>query len=111
MKPAGNIIEGWQRYEAEILIPVTATGINVRLKNLTSTDTVYFDDLRMHPFNANMKSFVYHSSNLRLMSDLDENNYASFYEYDDEGTLVRVKKETQAGVKTIQETRSALIKK
>ncbi|MBI3883691.1 MAG: hypothetical protein HY305_05640, partial [Sphingobacteriales bacterium] len=43
-------------------------------------------------------------------SELDENNYASFYEYDDDGTLVRVKKETARGVMTIQETRSALLK-
>jgi len=44
------------------------------------------------------------------MADLDENNYASFYEYDDDGTLIRVKKETEKGVITIKETRSALTK-
>ena len=57
-----------------------------------------------------MKSFVYNPANIRLMAELDENNYASFYEYDDDGTLIRVKKETIKGIKTIQETRSALIK-
>jgi hypothetical protein len=40
------------------------------------------------------------------MAELDENNYATFYEYDLEGGLVRVKKETEKGVYTIQETRS-----
>jgi hypothetical protein len=44
------------------------------------------------------------------MAELDENNYATFYEYDDEGTLTRVKKETEKGIKTIRETRSALLK-
>ena len=48
--------------------------------------------------------------NLRLMAELDENNYATFYEYDDDGTLVRLKKETERGIKTIKETRSALLK-
>ena len=57
-----------------------------------------------------MKSFVYNPQSLRLMSELDENNYASFYEYDDEGTLTRVKKETIKGIKTITETRSHLQK-
>ncbi len=47
---------------------------------------------------------------MRLMADLDENNYASLYEYDDDGTLIRVKKETEKGIMTIRETRSALIK-
>jgi PA14 domain len=109
LRPTGNIIEGWQRIEGFITIPANATSMNVGLRSLGNTD-VYFDDIRVHPFNANMKSFVYNPSNLRLMSELDENNYASFYEYDDDGTLIRVKKETERGIKTIQETRSALFK-
>jgi len=110
LKPSGNIIEGWQRYEGVINIPDSATSINVKLNNLSGTAPVYFDDIRMHPYNANMKSFVYNASNLRLMAELDENNYASFYEYDDDGTLTRVKKETIKGIQTITETRSALQK-
>jgi hypothetical protein len=110
LKPSGNIIEGWQRYEGVINIPDSATKIVVELNNLSGTAPVYFDDIRMHPYNANMKSFVYNSSNLRLMAELDENNYASFYEYDDDGTLTRVKKETIRGIQTITETRSALQK-
>ena len=68
---------------------------------------MYVDDIRMHPFNANMKSYVYDPVTLRLSAELDENNYASFYEYDEEGQLVRVKKETSQGIKTIKETRAA----
>lgn len=108
--PTGNIIEGWQRYESVFTIPADATAIQVQLENSNGAEPVFFDDIRIHPFNANVKSFVYHSSNLRLMSELDENNYASFYEYDDDGTLTRVKKETQNGIKTITETRSAMQK-
>ena len=109
LKPTGNIIEGWQRYEEKIKVPATATQMKIALKN-NASGNIYFDDIRLFPFNGNMKSFVYNPVNLRLMSELDENNYASFYEYDDEGTLVRVKKETQRGIKTIQETRSVLLK-
>jgi hypothetical protein len=112
LKPTGNIIEGWQRYESVFIIPGNATEIKVSLKNNNALGgaPVFFDDVRMHPFNANLKSFVYHPSNLRLMAELDENNYASFYEYDDDGTLTRVKKETINGIKTITETRSAMQK-
>ncbi|RYY71839.1 MAG: hypothetical protein EOO13_01690, partial [Chitinophagaceae bacterium] len=109
-KPAGPVIEGWQRYEGIFNVPGNATSLSVALKN-NSSQPVFFDDLRIHPYSANMKSFVYHSSNLRLMAELDENNYCSFYEYDDDGTLARVKKETQAGIKTITETRSSTQKK
>lgn len=109
LKPNGSIIEGWQRYEIIFIIPTDATDMSVQLNSLAGT-ICYFDDIRIHPYNANMKSFVYHPSNLRLMAELDENNYATYYEYDDDGTLTRLKKETERGVKTIKETRSALQK-
>ena len=39
------------------------------------------------------------------MAELDERNYAKIYEYDEQGKLTRVKKETEMGVMTIQENR------
>lgn len=107
-KPSGTIIEGWQRYDKVITIPGNTVSMSYKLM-ATDTVNVYFDDIRIHPYNANMKSFVYDPVSLRLMAELDENNYATYYEYDDDGTLIRVKKETQRGVQTIKETRSYLI--
>lgn len=104
--PTGAIIEGWQRYEGYFLSPGSASSMDLRLIN-NSSSTIYFDDIRIHPFNANMKSYVYDPVNLRLTAELDANNYASFYEYDEEGTLIRTKAETKEGVKTITESRSA----
>lgn len=106
LKPAGAIIDGWQRYEGYFTAPVDATALTVKLTN-NSTKTAYFDDIRIHPFNANMKSYVYDPVTLKLTAELDANNYASFYEYDEEGTLIRTKVETKQGIKTINETRSA----
>jgi len=106
IRPIGNIIEGWQKVEAEFTVPANATTANLVLSN-DGSQKIYFDDIRIHPFNANMKSYVYDARSLRLSAELDENNYASFYEYDEEGQLVRVKKETIQGIKTIKETRSA----
>lgn len=107
--PSGNIIDGWQRYENTVNIPLGARSITIQFTAPSAT-AAYFDDFRMHPFSANLKSFVYHPTNLRLMAELDENNYATFYEYDDEGTLVRMKKETEKGIKTVKESRTALLK-
>jgi YD repeat-containing protein len=67
---------------------------------------IYFDDIRIHAFNANMNTYIYDPINLRLAAELDANNYALFYEYDEEGNLIRRKAETKEGVKTINETRS-----
>ncbi|MBL4709119.1 MAG: PKD domain-containing protein, partial [Flavobacteriales bacterium] len=102
-KANGPIIEGWQLIEEVFTIPVQATSIQIELVNLGSED-VYFDDIRIYPFNANLKSFVYDPISMRLTAELDENNYATFYEYDEDGNLIRVKKETERGIKTIQET-------
>lgn len=109
LKKTGLRIEGWQRYEANVDVPADAANMYLRLKTLASTN-IYVDDIRVQPFNSGMKGFVYNPVNLRLMAELDENNYASFYEYDDDGTLIRVKKETERGIMTIKETRSALLK-
>ncbi|WP_346882329.1 PKD domain-containing protein [uncultured Algibacter sp.] len=112
----GDIIDGWQRVIGEFTVPdykddgTGAALLNIKLLNVSNDVNVYFDDIRVHPFDSNMKTFVYHPITQRLMSELDENNYATFYEYDAEGGLVRVKKETAKGIYTIQETRSGNIK-
>ncbi len=110
---SGAIIDGWQRVEIPFDIPATATDISVELNNNTTNPAkeVYFDDIRIHPFDANMKSFVYDPVSLRLMAELDNNNYATFYEYDEEGKLIRLKKETQSGVVTIKENRDNTFKR
>lgn len=102
-KAQGAIIEGWQMIEREFTIPENTSAIQIKLLNL-GDDDVFFDDIRIYPFNANLKSFVYDPITMRLTAELDENNYATFYEYDEDGNLIRVKKETERGVKTIQET-------
>ena len=108
--PVGPIVEGWQKVEGEFTVPANGSTANLVFSN-DGNQPVYFDDIRIHPFDANMKSYVYDARSLRLAAELDENNYASFYEYDEEGQLVRVKKETIQGIKTIKETRNAKQKK
>ena len=104
--PTGAIIEGWQRIDNKFLPPLGATSAQINFVN-DGAQPIYFDDVRMHPYNANMTSYVYDPINLRLTAQMDANNYASYYEYDEEGTLIRTKVETKEGVKTITETRSA----
>ena len=111
-KAKGAIIDGWQRISASFRIPGDAYTMEIKLRNTSSEGVnAYFDDIRVHPFNSNLKSFVYDPITQRLQAELDENNYATFYEYDKEGGLIRVKKETERGIYTIQETRSGNYKK
>jgi hypothetical protein len=105
MKASGPMVDGWQRIESTFVVPADADNIEVQLLNINAAGDVFFDDIRIHPFESNMKSFVYNPSTQKLVAELDENNYATLYEYDDEGILIRVKKETERGVMTIKETR------
>jgi hypothetical protein len=101
-----HTIEGWKRFEVVFDMPATGK-FNLELVGAN----VNLDDIRIHPYDAQLKSYAYDASSMRLMADLDENNFATFYEYDDEGTLVRVKKETEKGISTIKETRSSIRKR
>lgn len=95
------IIEGWQRAEYRITAPASGN------YSLQLPPNAYVDDLRVFPVDANMKGFVYHPVNQRLVATLDENNHATLYEYDQEGNLIRTKKETEKGIMTVMESRSA----
>lgn len=106
-----RVIDGWQRIEEPFTVPSAATHVNIKLvNNQPSGPDAYFDDIRIFPKDAQMKTYVYDPVTLKLSAILDENNYATFYEYDEEGKLLRVKKETEKGIMTIQENREALKK-
>jgi hypothetical protein len=102
MQAKSRVIDGWQQMEGVITVAGNATSYDLVLPAGS-----YIDDIRIYPFLANMKSFVYHPVNQKLVATLDENNYASFYEYDQEGNLIRTKKETDKGIITVMESRSA----
>ena len=101
---SGSIIDGWQRIEEEFIVPIDAIRLSISLQ--TQGVDVLFDDIRVLPFDGSMKSYVYDPINMRLAAELDERHYATFYEYDEEGNLVRVKKETEKGIMTIKESKS-----
>jgi len=105
----GIIIDGWQRVDTTFAVPASATYINIRLQ--CATRNCFFDDIRIFPYDGSMKSYVYDPINLRLVAELDERNYATLYEYDEEGKLVRVKKETEKGIMTIKENKTNTLKK
>src|SRR5439155_13201951 len=102
------VVEGWKRIEVPFVLSDTASSFTLQL---SSSAQVYIDDIRIHPYDGQMKSFAYDPSSQRLMAELDENNFATFYEYDDEGILIRVKKETERGIMTIRESRSSYRKR
>ena len=95
-------VECWQRVEVEFIYD--PADINLELE-LASGDTFYVDDIRIMPADAITKCYVYSPQNYRLLAELDENHFATYYNYDEEGTLVQIKKETERGIMTVKTTR------
>lgn len=105
-------IEGWRRMEFSFTVPVTTGPGDILQLSIEPTDNslITFDDIRIHPSDAAMQSFVYDRVNYTLRAQLDDNNYASFYNYDEEDNLVQTKKETERGIMTVQQTRKNTVK-
>jgi len=99
-----QVVEGWKKLE------IVFTATSTFSLSLSASGEIYIDDLRIQPFDSQMKTFVYDDHTMRLTGQLDENNYGIFYEYDEEGTPIRVKKETERGIMTVKENRQSYIK-
>ncbi|HTJ53002.1 MAG TPA: PKD domain-containing protein [Cyclobacteriaceae bacterium] len=102
--PAGPVIEGWQQFQGIFSFPSTASYVDVTFG--PGSGGAWYDDIRLQPESGNMKTYVYDPDNFRLNAILDEENFASYFYYDKEGSLYLTKKETKDGIKTITENLS-----
>lgn len=106
------IVEGWKLIEGVMDFGDLANNAALQIKiTPNSGETIYVDDLRIHPKDSHMKTYTYSPFNFKLMAELDANNLATFYEYDDEGTLSRVKKETERGIVMVKESRQSNVRR
>ncbi|PHR22563.1 MAG: hypothetical protein COA38_17845 [Fluviicola sp.] len=67
-------------------------------------NTIWIDDYRFQPLDAQMVTYVYDTNTLRLIASFDDQHFGLFYVYNAEGKLVRKLIETERGIKTITET-------
>jgi len=104
----GPIINCWQNIWDTIRILQADTRFSMEIRG--NGEAFLIDDLRIHPYLAGMKSYVYDPVTYKTAAELDENNFATFYEYDKEGNLERIKKETEKGILTLKEIRFGNIK-
>lgn len=90
-------IDGW---ELQKVVFTAGSGDQIQLTGSAAV----FDDIKVQPFNSAMSCYVYDKLTHKLIAQLDENHFATLYNYDKDQILVQVKKETERGVKTIQAT-------
>ncbi|MEP7197472.1 MAG: hypothetical protein ABI851_13200 [Saprospiraceae bacterium] len=107
LSPSGNRIDGWQKVEGYFNGPASRP-FNVVFNKPSAIANLYVDDLRITPSESQMTGYVYDRKLNKLAYTLDDNNYFTRYVYDKEGMLIGVMKETEKGIKTIQETRKYL---
>jgi hypothetical protein len=97
----------WTLYEAKITSWSVSAGTPISFvitNNITSTPTVYIDDLRMQPLDAQVNTYVYDKVTKRLVTSFNDQHFGLYYQYNQEGKLVRKLIETEQGMKTIAET-------
>lgn len=99
--PSGIIIDGWQKIEGKYTVLSGQTMAFQFINN--SAGKSYFDDFRTHPYRASMQSIVYDPNTLLPIASHDSYNFTTFYNYDKNHQLVRVKVETVEGIKTLSE--------
>lgn len=99
-------IDGWRKFEY-VFKPIGNTNVSIRFLG-NNGGNVIIDDVRIHPFNSSMTTYVYNPTNYRYLSSLDGQNMATFYSYDEEGRLTQIKKETSSGIRTLKSSQAHL---
>ena len=98
----------WTLYEADVIYnwalnSGTHTTVDFSLLYGGSNE-IFLDDIRMQPMDSEMKTYVYDTKTLRLLTSFDDQHFGLYYQYNAEGQLVRKMIETERGMKTITET-------
>lgn len=101
----------WSLYESRLvnLSPTFSFSdlFKISLKfdfNNSGVQNIWIDDLRMQPLDAQVTCYVYDVHQLRLITTFDDQHFGLYYQYNEEGKLVRKLIETERGMKTVQET-------
>lgn len=93
----------WALYEA--LSTVADAKISYAFeKTSNSLEQLIIDDIRITPFKSQVKTYVYDTRTFKISAVMDDQHFATYYQYNGEGKLVRKKIETERGVRVVDET-------
>ncbi len=102
---------GW--YLLDLYIPPVGpnhTTLRIGCYNSDGSKSIYFDDFRVQPINAQATSYVYDPLTGQVSDMLDNNNLATHYDYTSDGKLKRISRETfQYGAKKVAEYSAHLV--
>jgi hypothetical protein len=93
----------WTLYEA-VAKGLSAGIYTPKFETTLASGNIWIDDVRVQPLDAKMTAYVYDPQTLRLVASFDDQHFGLYYQYNQEGKLVRKLVETEKGMKTITET-------
>ncbi|GAB3637861.1 hypothetical protein GCM10027422_34510 [Hymenobacter arcticus] len=106
-----NVTGQWVFLEQEVDVPANATLLTLRLTNFwndagraaasVNGGGVWFDDVRIHPADAQMTSYT-HSPLIGVSSMSDANNHPVYYDYDELSRLWLVRDQNRNIIKHYQ---------
>ncbi len=107
--PANVTVGDWVLMSVELEVPASFnTGAThnmlLSLSNNGSAGKAYFDDLAFHPKDAVMTGHVYNEKTGALVAQLDNDNFATFYTYDNAMRLISASKEYSGGIRKVTES-------
>ncbi|RJQ28680.1 hypothetical protein C4565_03390 [Candidatus Parcubacteria bacterium] len=102
-EPSGPIIDGWQRVEGEFDYDYPEDGKLGFIFQSGGSEEFFIDDIRIHPKDAALETYVYNPRTLKPIARLDQNNVATRWQYGEDGQLRLVERETLRGWRTMIE--------
>jgi YD repeat-containing protein len=109
--PSTKKIGNWYLLTLDFTVPVSTDGLTMEVctyfpppaTSPPSTTAIYFDDFRVHPILSPVSAYVYDTKNGRLTATLNQQNFATLYNYDQTGRLKSTYQETLQGFAKVTE--------
>lgn len=92
---------GLSNYNVNDTILIRFSNVLAQPVDPAQHDSVWIDDPRAQPFDAEMACYVYDAATLRLITQFDDQHFGVYYQYNGEGKLIRMMRETERGMKTV----------
>lgn len=91
----------WTLYEAEIPALLNNPSVVDVCLYTNSSNNVYVDDILIKPINSAVQCYVYDYEKQRLTDEIDDLHLATHYQYNFEGEMDKIMKETDIGWRSI----------
>jgi hypothetical protein len=100
-------IGSWKRLSIDFKIPDNiignSSGIGTTISLMGGSTTSYFDDFMLYPVEGSLQAKVYNPGTGRIVAELNNMGYATFYTYDEAGRLLDTKQEFPGtGIKLVK---------